>query len=221
MSPHSYNKSHHSSRRKKSIVIHCKLTCSKLLTRRAQQNDYSQVSTLSILPSESEYSEPDHDMEVDASPMDTMQNAPHPDAPAFIPEECTISPPEDGLLDHLRNDIEQESTNPSCSEHEDNINSDFEEDSELDKWSTFDEQIDKDTPMSFEDMMKELEDMLGPDEEAKLWDSRNEIITENDRDDIHAFLLKMLSNMPWIVFDQMRYAFRHKLDISLHWVMIH
>ncbi|KAJ7697710.1 hypothetical protein B0H17DRAFT_928131, partial [Mycena rosella] len=46
-------------------------------------------------------------------------------------------------------------------------------------------------------------------------------LTEKDRDNIRAFRLKMLSNMPGVAFAQMRHAFRHKLDISSHWTMLH
>ncbi|KAJ7147401.1 hypothetical protein C8R43DRAFT_889949, partial [Mycena crocata] len=80
--------------------------------------------------------------------------------------------------------------------------------------------------------------MLGPDEEAALWDAStqeysciltrrdlyhagNDILSEQDRDNIRAFRLKMICTMPHLAFTQMRYAFRHKLEISSHWVMIH
>jgi len=43
-------------------------------------------------------------------------------------------------------------------------------DSELNDWRSFDEQEDQEVPISREDMIKELDEMLGPDEEAVLWD---------------------------------------------------
>ncbi|KAF8160562.1 hypothetical protein K438DRAFT_1463706, partial [Mycena galopus ATCC 62051] len=46
-------------------------------------------------------------------------------------------------------------------------------------------------------------------------------LTEQDRDNIRAFQLKMISNMPRVAFAQMRHAFRRKLEISTHWIMIH
>ncbi|KAJ7621834.1 hypothetical protein B0H17DRAFT_887211, partial [Mycena rosella] len=46
-------------------------------------------------------------------------------------------------------------------------------------------------------------------------------LTDQDRDNIRAFQLKMMSTMPHLAFAQMRHAFRHKLEISSHWVMIH
>ncbi|KAF7372933.1 hypothetical protein MSAN_00500000 [Mycena sanguinolenta] len=86
---------------------------------------------------------------------------------------------------------------------------------EADEWADFDEEADYDIPISHEEMVRELEEMLDADEEGALWDNRNEILTEQDRDNISAFQLKMISNMPRVAFEQMRHAFRHKLDISL------
>ncbi|KAF7358774.1 hypothetical protein MSAN_01216400 [Mycena sanguinolenta] len=94
-----------------------------------------------------------------------------------------------------------------------------------DEWQDFDEEEDQDT--SRDEMLRELEEMLDADEEAALWDiltviiAGNETLTEQDRDNITAFQLKMISNMPRVAFAQMRHAFRHKLEISSHWVMIH
>lgn len=47
------------------------------------------------------------------------------------------------------------------------------------------------------------------------------VLTEQDRDNIRAFKLRMVSNMPRTAFDQMRFAFQHKLDISSYWVILH
>ncbi|KAJ6451859.1 hypothetical protein C8R47DRAFT_998287 [Mycena vitilis] len=49
----------------------------------------------------------------------------------------------------------------------------------------------------------------------------NDILTEKDRDNIRAFILVLLSNMSRMAFAHMRHAFRHKMDISSHWVIIH
>lgn len=49
----------------------------------------------------------------------------------------------------------------------------------------------------------------------------NEILTEEDHDNIRAFKIRMVSNMPRAAFNQMRYAFRHKLQISSHYVIAH
>ncbi|KAJ7231818.1 hypothetical protein C8J57DRAFT_1091622, partial [Mycena rebaudengoi] len=49
----------------------------------------------------------------------------------------------------------------------------------------------------------------------------NEVLTEEDRDSIRAFKLKMISNMQREVFEQLRHSFGHKLEISSEWVMIH
>jgi hypothetical protein len=39
------------------------------------------------------------------------------------------------------------------------------------------------------------------------------VLSEEDHDNIRAFKLRMVSNMPRAAFNQMRYAFKHKLDI--------
>ncbi|KAJ7069063.1 hypothetical protein B0H15DRAFT_783198, partial [Mycena belliarum] len=49
----------------------------------------------------------------------------------------------------------------------------------------------------------------------------NEILTDQDRDNIRAFKLVLVSKMPRVAFNHMRYAFNHKLEISSHWAMIH
>ncbi|KAJ7301378.1 hypothetical protein DFH08DRAFT_724320, partial [Mycena albidolilacea] len=46
-------------------------------------------------------------------------------------------------------------------------------------------------------------------------------LTEQDRDDIRAFQLKLMSKMPRTAYNQMVYAFSHKLSLSSEWVMFH
>lgn len=109
---------------------------------------------------------------------------------------------------------------------------------ELDPWRGFDEFQDLDNPISLEEMMVQLEEMRGPEEEAKLWDARkyistsyllvsvliivgNDILTEKDRDNIRTFKLKMISRMPRTAYNQMAYTFTHKMDLSSEWVTLH
>ena len=47
------------------------------------------------------------------------------------------------------------------------------------------------------------------------------MITDEDRDNIRAFLLKLSCNMPHRIFNRMREAFTHKLDITSEWIIIH
>ncbi|KAF8556621.1 hypothetical protein OG21DRAFT_1408800, partial [Imleria badia] len=47
------------------------------------------------------------------------------------------------------------------------------------------------------------------------------IITDEDRDNIRAFQLKLACNMPRHIFDRMRKTFRHKLDIQSEWIILH
>ena len=46
------------------------------------------------------------------------------------------------------------------------------------------------------------------------------MITDKDWDNICAFKLKMISNMPHRVYDQLRHAFHHKVDISSEWIIL-
>ncbi|KAJ7450206.1 hypothetical protein FB451DRAFT_1527969, partial [Mycena latifolia] len=80
---------------------------------------------------------------------------------------------------------------------------------------------DADTPISREEMIRQLEEMIMPDDEADLWKIRNDVITEQDRDNIRAFKLKLMANMPRSAFNQMRFAFQNKLDISSDWAITH
>lgn len=50
--------------------------------------------------------------------------------------------------------------------------------------------------------------------------SGNDIITETDRDDIRAFKLKMFGNVTRRTFNQIRHAFRHKLQIRSENAMV-
>ncbi|KAJ7310778.1 hypothetical protein DFH08DRAFT_718583, partial [Mycena albidolilacea] len=49
----------------------------------------------------------------------------------------------------------------------------------------------------------------------------NAILTDRDRDDIRGFHLKLISKMPRTAYNQMVYAFQHKMDLSSEWVMFH
>ncbi|KAG2121439.1 hypothetical protein DEU56DRAFT_746664, partial [Suillus clintonianus] len=54
-----------------------------------------------------------------------------------------------------------------------------------------------------------------------MFDAGNDVITEEDRDNIRAFQLKMLANIPRHAYDRMRYAFRHKMTLDSEWVIVH
>lgn len=47
------------------------------------------------------------------------------------------------------------------------------------------------------------------------------VITDEDRDNIQAYQLKIICNMPCQVFNCMRHAFKHKMDIDSEWVILH
>ncbi len=43
------------------------------------------------------------------------------------------------------------------------------------------------------------------------------MITDQDRDDIRAFHLRMISNMPRRTFEQMRFSFCHRMELRSEW----
>ena len=51
--------------------------------------------------------------------------------------------------------------------------------------------------------------------------SGNDILTNIDRDNIRAFQLKMLGNLPCTVFNRMRHTFSHKMELNSEWVVTH
>jgi hypothetical protein len=52
---------------------------------------------------------------------------------------------------------------------------DLEELPDADEWKSFDEEQDRDTPISREEMCKELDEMMDADQESSLWDVRTYI----------------------------------------------
>ncbi|KAF9228534.1 hypothetical protein BS17DRAFT_691103, partial [Gyrodon lividus] len=47
------------------------------------------------------------------------------------------------------------------------------------------------------------------------------MITDEDRDNIRAYQLKIMCNMPQQVFNHMRHTFQHKMDLDSEWVILH
>ncbi|KAJ7827294.1 hypothetical protein B0H13DRAFT_2373944 [Mycena leptocephala] len=195
----------------KKKYCHCKPLCGELLTKRTRREHYRNVSPDSILPSESESEAesdelgPFYDMEIDLTPNAHLPISPFPsgiriDSAAAEPDDISMDFDE-APIDSLDYDSSQHESSDSESEHDPSV--------PADEWRSFDEDEDQEVPISREEMIEELNQMLGLDEEAALWDFRNKILTEEDRDNICAFQLKMLSNMPHIAFGQMRHAFRH------------
>jgi hypothetical protein len=109
-------------------------------------------------------------------------------------------------------------------------------DSEFDEWKDFDEA--NEAALSDEERLKELEEILSDENYAELWESRlylisslsifnnmeflgSNVLSDEDLDNIRAFKLRMVSNMPRIAFEQMRFAFKHKLKIHSLYVITH
>ncbi|KAJ3494199.1 hypothetical protein NLJ89_g10857 [Agrocybe chaxingu] len=77
------------------------------------------------------------------------------------------------------------------------------------------------SPKAEEERLKRLEDILDSEEYAQAWEKREEDLTEQDRDSIRAFKLRMVSNMPRAAYNQMCHAFSHKMDILSLYATIH
>ncbi|KAJ7182319.1 hypothetical protein C8R43DRAFT_1115958 [Mycena crocata] len=205
--------------KEKKKICHCSETCGELISGRSRRRHYRNCDPLKRCPSESPPPKRrprsplpsyDSDEPMEYHPAPSVQDQPPP-APSV--HTSTPSPTvSDGM------DIDENNTSdaPSSGTEESELELD-----ETDEWLKFDEGEERTECVSREEMIRGLEEMLGPDEEAELWDARNNILSEKDRDNIRAFRVKMICTMPHLAFTQMRYAFRHKLEISSHWVMIH
>ncbi|KAJ7893696.1 hypothetical protein B0H14DRAFT_3427345 [Mycena olivaceomarginata] len=193
---------------------HCKPTCGKLITHRTRRDHYTKVPPESIRRSVSP----------GQSDLQNLLSKNHTHiSPSEVIEQRSPSPSHSHSYSPAPPDLDM------CSlEH---ISSDSEDD--LDPWSAFDEFQDLDQLVSREEMLQQLEEMLGPGDEydddmpldaeteASLWDERNNILMDQDRDDIRAFHLKLISKMPRTAYNQMVFAFSHKMDLSSEWVMFH
>ncbi|KAF9487455.1 hypothetical protein BDN71DRAFT_1545783, partial [Pleurotus eryngii] len=71
---------------------------------------------------------------------------------------------------------------------------------------------------------EEINDLLEAEVKAAiddiLYDPSIDILSEQDRDNIRAFKLRMMSNMPCAVFNQMWQAFQHKITLDSEWVVM-
>ncbi|KAJ7506447.1 hypothetical protein B0H11DRAFT_2219815 [Mycena galericulata] len=141
------------------------------------------------------------------------------DEPVFFQGHDFVSDASDSASEHgSLMDVDIEDEEPDVNPHLLNEANAAEID---DEWRGFDEFQDVDIPISREEMICQLDEMIMPDKEERLWDIRNDVLSEEDRDNIRAFKLKLMANMPRTAFDQMRYSFNHKLDISSDWVITH
>ncbi|KAJ7733130.1 hypothetical protein B0H16DRAFT_1732424 [Mycena metata] len=223
--------------KKRKKICHCTEGCGKLLAPSTRRAHYRTVNNVLWKDSESEDGGSSGDSESDGNDSAEM-NVDNSDNNLFQPpdnirqQSYSVDPLDMDAKDSSDSDDSDDMSSSDFMSGISDFMSNIESDSELDglgseigmdseEWADFDEEIDHELPISRDEMIAELEEMLGPDEESELWAQRNETLTEQDRDNIRAFRLKMLSNMPRVAFAQMRHAFRHKLEISSHWVMIH
>ena len=112
-------------------------------------------------------------------------------------------------------------------------------DPDLEAWSKYNEDLELEAKLSVDERLKEFDIMMDSVDFKALWDvhqsrviyllknSTNksiegaETLSDQDMDDIRAFKLYMVSNMPRRAFNQMRYAFKHKMEISSLYIITH
>ena len=229
-------------------TCHCTAACGHRRTERTRRRHYKRAEQDGIMAASPESSSSEFDDDSDGG-----QTSQHPLLRAESPIPMSIDPPsphDDDADTHSEtssepaDDIEMDIDNLSdaSGDYDDGyfnlLDLEGGEAVEIEAWSGFDEVQDRDEPISREEMISRLEEMIGPEDDIELWGTRksgppnlalvdtysnpgNDVLTENDRDNIRAFKLKMMSNMSRDVFEQLRYAFDHKLDLSSEWAMIH
>jgi hypothetical protein len=178
---------------------------SKPLAARTRREHYRLIEDKStILPSESE-----SDEEMPGPPEEYLDNL--MDSNAF---QGTSPPPvhDYGMDDEMDLNGDSEDLHSASSDSESNFQLDAE-----DEWLDLDEGEERDEYAGQDEMARGLEEMLGAEEELELWNQRmyphptpiaacldlirgNEILSKQDRDNIRAFKLKILTTMPQLAF---------------------
>jgi hypothetical protein len=159
---------------KKKKYCHCKLLCGELLTKQTRREHYLDIPPDSILQSELESEAesgelgPFYDMEIDPTPNAHLPISQFPsdirvDSPAAEPDDVSMDFDE-APIDSSDYDSSQHESSDSESEHDPSVPED--------EWRSFNEDEDQEVPISREEMIEELNQMLGLDEEAALWDFR-------------------------------------------------
>ena len=148
---------------------HCKPTCGKWISARTRRDHYSQISDpTTIEPSESG-DDAQSEQEYSPSEMELDDYPDHAEIFDFSHELGQISPEQIPMeVDH------HSDTDPTsvCSDSENDYGGLELDELEADEWADFDEGVDIDIPISREEMVRELEEMLDADEEGALWDNR-------------------------------------------------
>ncbi|KAJ7474559.1 hypothetical protein B0H11DRAFT_2282171, partial [Mycena galericulata] len=158
----------------KKKFCHCKPTCGKFLSKRTRRRHYKNTDPLEQEPSESGQS----DVEMSPSlPFATPHPTPQPladiiwdnnltdvdrESESDLMEETMSNP--GSLADQSHVDPESMDID-SCSCSEEDVDLGNTED-----WLPFDEELDRDVPKSLEEMTKELDEMMFPEDEENLWE---------------------------------------------------
>jgi hypothetical protein len=194
--------------RKRRKICRCDPTCYKFLAYSTRLQHYKTADESLILPSESGSE--------DLSTGDTPELGSTHEEVSIDLESSSISDPELQAIEDYQSPPPDDSVQNTCVEMPDFVDLNL---------------------GTLEEIYDELVNMLGPHHEAEMWRIResriivgehqlteiiigNKIINDDDRDNIRAFKLKMFSNMPRRMFNQVRHTFRHKCAVNSEWVMI-
>jgi hypothetical protein len=171
-------KSESSNPKERRKYCHCSPTCGHFISKRTRRDHYSKIHDPSTIePSESEYeSEP----ELDGPPSPMQLDEPLPfrhDSPidyTDVDALDTDSIPNDDLMEV---DMPAQMVTYSDLDSESELDDiehglDLDELSDADDWKDFDEVSDVEEPLTREEMVRQLEEILGSDEEGALWDRR-------------------------------------------------
>ncbi|KAJ7349246.1 hypothetical protein DFH08DRAFT_139479 [Mycena albidolilacea] len=223
-------------RNKKKKICHCTPDYNQWRSCRTQQRHYQNAPDPGLIaPSDSGSSSSDSEDELDPE-LPSAAPPQHPSqSPDFVPDTPNShqSTPDNDPMD-INNAMDIDNASDSDSDsasdsgtagnpgHFNFLAPAEDEEFEIDGWSGFDEVLDADGPVgSREEMLTQLEEMVAPGRDAELWAVRNDILTDQDCDNIRAFHFKMISNMSREVFEQLRFAFNHKLGLSSEYVILH
>ncbi|KIJ13519.1 hypothetical protein PAXINDRAFT_117019, partial [Paxillus involutus ATCC 200175] len=186
---------------------HCTPSCYKWLSTHTREHHYGQADPLHVL--QSDYGSDDE--------------------PESSDEQIEVNEPEeDSHSDNLATKTTRQSsgstTNDSGSSSIPSASQDRDTGSAR-SWSSmlqFDESDnEEDLHLSLEEIEDQLNAWLSAERDQEFFDIRNNVLTEEDWDNIRAFKLKMMANMPRRIYDQLWYTFRHKMSLDSEWVTLH
>lgn len=224
---------------------HCTPQCRAKIGNAQRQRHYNVAPENTIQPSESDESDSasSSNAQVIDPDLDTSVRS------NGFSDQSEVGNNSEGSGDsdvHTAEDLLDENQTSYCDDlHSDKVpispvlsdDEDYDPDDDLE--FRFNPEEDIDEEKSLEDMIRDIEESLGPQSAQELHAIRmfssciskkkkwltqfigNTILTDEDRDSIRAFKMQMMCHMPRKTFEYFRHTFRHKLNVSSEWKIIH